>query len=101
MPKKILTEEQRKKKIESSKRWNLKNREKMAGYRKVWLAKMSKEEKTKYFRKYTKRYQQRKKIKTINNFILFLAQACEIITKTVPNYKLNRFVEQGVSLKLK
>jgi len=105
MPKIILTEDQRKKKIEGSKRWNLKNREKMAGYRKVWLAKMSNKEKTEYFRKYNKRYKQRKKIKTINNFILFLAQTCEIITKTVPDYRLNRFVEQvveqGVSLKLR
>lgn len=101
MPKKFLTEEQRKKKIEGSKRWNLKNKEKMAGYRKVWLAKMSKEEKTEYFRKYNKKYTQRKKIKTINNFILFLAQTCEIIIKTVPNYKLNRFVMEGVSLKLR
>tara|TARA_Y100000022_G_C13209733_1_gene356943 strand:- start:667 stop:972 length:306 start_codon:yes stop_codon:yes gene_type:complete len=101
MPKRILTEEQRKKKIEGSKRWNLKNREKMAKYRKGWLAKMSKEEKTEYFRKYNKRYTQRRRIKTINNFILFLAQTCEIIIKTVPDYELNRFVRQGVSLKLR
>lgn len=101
MPKIILTEEQRKKKIESSKRWNLRNKKKVIGFQKTWLAKMNKKERTEYFRKYNKRYRKRKKIRAINNFILFLAQTCKIITKTVPDYGLNCFVVQGVSLKLK
>lgn len=101
MPKKNLTEEQRKRKIESSTRWNLKNRKKVAGYREVWLAKMNREEKTEYIRKNNEKYRKRKKIRKINNFILFIAQTCEITTKTVPDYGLNRFVRQGVGLKLR
>jgi len=122
MPKRILTEEQRKRKIESSKRWVKKNSDKNSGYNKKYYLKNKdsiREKQRKYKAKNReklneKERQRRKKNRVFVNerqkiydkrsrlksFILFIAQNFKIITEIVPNYGINNFEEEIVNLEL-
>lgn len=122
MPKRILTEDQRKRKIEGSKRWVKKNPDKNSGYNKKYYLKNKDliREKQKQYREKNreklneKEKQRRKKNRVLTNerqkiydkrsrlksFILFIAQNFKIITEIVPNYGINNFEKKIVNLEL-